>query len=107
MNDWGGIMILDENFAYLVLAIVAEIPYGKVATYGLVAKLAGYPRNSRLVARVLSDADLYGSFPCHRVVNAAGRIAPHWPEQRALLEDEGVVFNESGLLSLKDYLWQI
>ena len=48
---------LNEEFAFLVLAIVAEIPRGKVATYGQIAELAGYPRNSRLVGKVLSHGE--------------------------------------------------
>ena len=81
---------LEEDFAYQVLAVVEEIPEGCVATYGQIAALIGYPKNSRLVARVLARAEYYGSFPCHRVVNHAGRLAPGWPEQAALLRQEGV-----------------
>lgn len=41
-------MLIDEGFAWLILEIVREIPCGKVATYGQIAKLAGHPRHSRL-----------------------------------------------------------
>ena len=63
-----------EDFAYEVLSVVAEIPEGTVATYGQIARLIGRDKNSRLVARVLSHASDYGEFPCHRVVNHAGRL---------------------------------
>lgn len=76
---------LDDAFAYAVLSIVEEIPVGTVATYGQIARLMGREKNARLVARVLSHAQQYGQFPCHRVVNHAGRLAPGWPEQAALL----------------------
>ena len=78
-----------EDFAYEVLSVVAEIPEGTVATYGQIARLIGRDKNSRLVARVLSHASNYGDFPCHRVVNHAGRLVPGWPEQAFLLRQEG------------------
>ena len=65
-----------EDFAYEVLSVVGEIPEGTVATYGQIARLIGRDKNSRLVARVLSHASDYGDFPCHRVVNHAGRLVP-------------------------------
>ena len=68
-------MIIDEAFAWLILEIVAEIPYGQTATYGQIADLAGHPRNARAVGRILSHAEIFGNYPCHRVVNAAGRTA--------------------------------
>ena len=69
-------MKLDEDLIYEILSAVGEIPYGRVATYGQIA---------RLIGRVLSRAEYYGDYPCHRVVNHQGRTAPGWPEQRALL----------------------
>ena len=98
-------MQYDENFAYLVLAIVEEIPKGKVVTYGKLADMAGYPRNSRLVGKVLSNSSNYGTYPCHRVVNVNGRLVPGWIQQRSLLEDEGVTFRENGNVNLKKHLW--
>ena len=50
-------------------------------------------------------AEYYGRYPCHRVVNHAGRTAPGWPEQRALLEDEGVTFKPDGHVDLKRHRW--
>lgn len=66
----------NDRLAYEILSVVAEIPAGKVATYGQIARLIGREKNSRLVAKVLSQAELYGEYPCHRVVNHAGRLAP-------------------------------
>lgn len=73
--------ILNDVFIYQVLSIVEKIPAGKVATYGQIARLAGRERNARLVGRILSQAEYYGKYPCHRVVNHAGRLVPGWPEQ--------------------------
>ena len=96
---------LDEGFIDLVLSIVLEIPEGKVATYGLIASLAGYDGNARLVGKVLSNADLYGDFPCHRVVNSSGRLVPFWPEQKDLLIKENITFKNNGNVDLKKHLW--
>lgn len=84
--------MLNENLIYEILSVVEEIPAGKVASYGQIAKLIGRDRNARLVGQVLSRAEYYGSYPCHRVVNHAGRLVPHWTGQRELLLEEGVLF---------------
>lgn len=97
---------LTDDFAYEVLSVVEEIPEGKVATYGQIARLIGREKNARLVARVLSHAEYYGEFPCHRVVNHAGRLAPGWQEQRFLLEDEGVELKDRNHVDLKKYQWK-
>ena len=94
-----------EALIYEILSVVAEIPEGRVATYGQIARLIGRPRNARLVGRVLSQAEFYGSFPCHRVVNHAGRLAPHFAEQAALLAREGVICKENGCVDLSRFQW--
>lgn len=99
-------MGLSDDIVYEILSAVSEIPEGKVATYGQIAALIGKERNARLVGRVLSVAGFYGDYPCHRVVNAAGRTAPHFSEQRALLEEEGVEFKENGTVDMKKYKWE-
>ena len=76
---------MDEKIVYEILSVVEEIPEGCVASYGQIARLIGRDRNARLVGRVLSMAQFYGDYPCHRVVNHAGRLAPHFPEQRERL----------------------
>ncbi|MBQ8161169.1 MAG: MGMT family protein, partial [Clostridia bacterium] len=70
-----------------------------------IARLIGREKNARLVGRVLSMAEFYGDYPCHRVVNAAGRTAPHFEEQRALLEEEGVTFLKNGCADMKLHRW--
>ena len=69
---------MDEDLIYEILSVVGEIPEGKVATYGQIAKLIGRDKNARLVGKVLSHAEYYGKYPCHRVVNHAGRVVPGW-----------------------------
>lgn len=72
---------------------VWKIPRGKVATYGAVARAAGYPRHARQVAWALRAA--HGAIPWHRVVGAGGQIKLSGSpglEQRLRLESEGVIF---------------
>lgn len=98
--------VLNEKLIYEILSAVEEIPEGKVATYGQIARLIGRDRNARLVGRVLSMAEYFGKYPCHRVVNHAGRTVPHWPEQKSLLQQEGILFKDENHVSLKDFIWK-
>lgn len=97
--------VLDDGLVYEILSVVAEIPEGRVATYGQIARLIGREKNARLVGRVLSSADSYGQYPCHRVVNHAGRLAPGWREQGDLLAREGVLLKDGGYVDLRRYQW--
>ena len=98
--------ILQENLIYEILSVVEEIPEGRVATYGQIARLIGREKNARLVGKVLSMAGYYGKYPCHRVVNHAGRLAPGWPEQKDLLRQEGGSLKNENHVNLKEYQWQ-
>ena len=99
--------VLNEDLIYEILSVVEEIPKGAVATYGQIAKLIGRDRNSRLVGRVLGMSQYYGDYPCHRVVNHAGRLVPGWTAQRFLLEEEGVSMKDTNHVDLKQYQWKI
>lgn len=97
--------ILDEKLIYEILSVVAEIPEGKVATYGQIARLIGRDKNARLVGKVLSMAEFYGEYPCHRVINYAGRLVPGWQEQAELLHREGVLLKNQNYVGLKQCQW--
>ena len=99
--------VLNDELAYLILSVVDEIPKGKVATYGQIAGLIGKEKYSRLVGKVLSNADCYGNYPCHRVVNHNGRTAPGFDMQKELLIREGVSFKDEDHVDLKKHLWKI
>ena len=90
-----------------VLNIVAQIPYGRVTTYGHIAVLAGWPSHARMVGRTLRYTPGAEKLPCHRVVNIAGRTAPGWSRQRTLLEEEGVAFKPNGQVDMGRHLWQL
>ena len=91
---------MNENIIYEILSVVDEIPEGKVASYGQIARLIGREKNARMVGKVLSQSGYYGDYPCHRVVNHAGRLAPHFPEQRDLLLVEGVIFKNRNCVDM-------
>lgn len=97
--------VLDENLIYEILSVVDEIPKGKVATYGQIARIIGRDKNARLVGKVLSMSEYYGQYPCHRVVNHSGRLAPGWKEQGDLLKQEGVLIKDNNHVDLKRYQW--
>ena len=97
--------LLTEELVYEILSVVSEIPAGRVAAYGQIAALIGREKNARLVGKALSLAELYGDYPCHRVVNHAGRLAPGFLDQRRLLEKEGVAFKENGCVDMKRFRW--
>lgn len=89
--------------------IVRQVPAGKVATYGQIARLAGMPRCARTVGYAMADCR-DPSVPCHRVVDRFGGTKAafdvHGPgTQRALLEAEGVVFRLDGTVDLETCRW--
>lgn len=94
-----------------IYEVVSRIPKGKVATYGLVARMAGNPRWSRVVGYALHNNPAPGVIPCHRVVNREGKVAESFAFggsdiQRKMLEDEGIVFEVDGHIDLEKYLWK-
>lgn len=97
---------IQEDLVYEILSVVEEIPEGRVATYGQIARLIGREKNARLVGKVLSMAQFYGTYPCHRVVNHAGRLAPGWPEQAELLKAEGVALKDESHVDIRKYQWE-
>lgn len=75
-----------------IIDVLLALGEGEVTTYGDVADVAGHPRQSRLVGRILATTEV--EVPWWRVVNAAGRIVSGQPdEQRSLLRSEGVTID--------------
>ena len=74
---------------------IACVPYGKVATYGQVATLAGYPGRARQVGFALAGMPEEWDLPWHRIINAQGKVSPRSGSnhllQYELLASEGVV----------------
>lgn len=96
----------------LIYAVVAQVPKGRVATYGQIAQLAGLPRQARLVGYALSALAAGNRLPWHRVVNARGRISERGDDgsaaltQRKRLEREGIRFAADGSIALAQYQWR-
>lgn len=90
---------------YQILEAVSEIPYGKVATYGQIARLIGLEKGARYVGNVLRYSELYGEYPCHRVVTHSGRLVPGWIEQYDLLFSENVSFVDREHVDMRKHMW--
>lgn len=93
-----------------IFAAVRRIPRGRVSTYGAIARVAGLPRQARLVGYALHRLGASTSVPWHRVINAAGRISlgdasGAATTQRLRLIAEGVVVDSGGRVSLARYGW--
>lgn len=100
-----------KTFRHKVITLVKQIPEGKVATYGQIARLVAAPRAARQIGMVLfglRDSEA-GDIPWQRVINAQGGISTykvgHGELQRALLEAEGVVFDAQGRVDLSVFCW--
>jgi methylated-DNA-protein-cysteine methyltransferase related protein len=104
-------MKLEPLFRTKVLALVQQIPHGKVSTYGALALMTGYPKRARHVGHLLrgiSEATAQ-DIPWHRVINASGKLSTYkigtGDLQKVLLESEGIVFSKTGKLDLKRLEW--
>jgi methylated-DNA-protein-cysteine methyltransferase-like protein len=94
-----------------IYRIVRRIPRGRVATYGQIARLAGMPNHARQVGYALHSLPEDSGVPWQRVVNHRGEVsgrsfAGMERVQRALLESEGVEFDERGRLDLARVQWR-
>lgn len=102
---------MDERteFTKKVIKLIKSIPEGNVATYGLIAALAGKPQGSRGVGWILHSSTNGHELPWQRVIKSTGHLS--FPEmsspyfrQKRLLELEGVSMT-NGKVDLKVYLW--
>lgn len=106
-----GIPALRISKNYLkIWETVKKIPFGRVATYGQIAALAGLGGHARLVGYALHAAPDEIEIPWQRVINARGRISlpredGRYYLQKTLLEAEGIIFEEERI-DLKKYRWQ-
>lgn len=99
----------NENSFEKIYRIVKQIPYGKVASYGQVAELAGNRRWSRVVGYALHVNPDPEGIPCFRVVTRDGYPSKAFAfggenEQISLLESEGIEFID-GHVDMAKYQW--
>ena len=93
-NDPSGLSPADVRRTALYLAL-AQVPEGKVVSYGQLAELAGLGKAARWVGRTLSQLPEGSALPWHRVLGAGGRLSlpagsTSGDEQRARLRTEGL-----------------
>lgn len=92
-----------------VYMIVANIPPGKVVTYGQIAMMVG-GLTARQVGYAMRNAP--SGLPAHRVVNSLGKLSPEYvfgsqELQRTVLEKEGVTFTPAGNIQMRKHLWEV
>lgn len=103
-TDGGG------GFAGRVRSLILSVPFGRVATYGQIALLAGRPGGARGVAWILHSSSRKYGLPWHRIVSGRGTISlprgSGFEKQRDLLMRERVETDEAGRVDLDRYIWK-
>lgn len=100
----------EKNFFDKVYEVAALIPYGRVTSYGAIAKYLGTARSARMVGWAMNGAGEMEHVPAHRVVNKAGLLTgkhhfdgTHLMQQ--LLENEGVKVVNNQIIDLDKHFW--
>jgi methylated-DNA-protein-cysteine methyltransferase-like protein len=99
------------NFFERVYAVVRQIPYGKVTSYGAIAKVLGASRSARMVGWAMNAAHNLEDVPAHRVVNQKGLLTGkhHFDGtnlMQQLLENEGIVVVDNQIMDFESVFWQ-
>ncbi|SFB66883.1 methylated-DNA-protein-cysteine methyltransferase related protein [Flagellimonas taeanensis] len=99
----------EENFFDKVYAVAREIPYGRVTSYGAIAKYLGAARSARMVGWAMNNSSAK-DVPAHRVVNRVGVLTgKHHFEgtnlMQQLLENEGVKVKYNQIVDFQKYFW--
>ncbi|KLN66370.1 MULTISPECIES: DNA base-flipping protein [Vibrio] len=98
-----------DQFLMQIFAVIHQIPFGKVSTYGEIAKLSGYPGYARHVGKALGNLPPDSKLPWFRVINSQGRISLKGEDlvrQREALIAEGIEVSIDGKVKLGRYRWQ-
>jgi methylated-DNA-protein-cysteine methyltransferase related protein len=99
-----------DNFFERVYTVARQIPYGKVTSYGAIAKALGTGRSARMVGWAMNAAHNLEDVPAHRVVNRKGLLTgKHHFEgtnlMQQLLENEGIVVEDNQIVDLEKVFW--
>ncbi|HET8809236.1 MAG TPA: MGMT family protein [Flavobacteriaceae bacterium] len=102
---------MEENFFEKVYAVARQIPYGKVTSYGAIAKAIGAGKSARMVGYAMNGASNIADIPAHRVVNRNGVLTGkhHFKGtnlMQQLLESEGIVVKNDQIQNLEKVLWK-
>ena len=100
----------NDNFFERVYEVVRKIPYGKVTSYGAIAKYLGAARSARMVGWAMNASHGDESIPAHRVVNRKGLLTGkhHFSGinlMQQLLENEGITIKEAKIVNLESVFW--
>ena len=98
-----------DQFLVQIFATINQIPYGKVSTYGDIAKFSGYPGYARHVGKALGNLPKDSKLPWFRVINSQGKISlkgPDFVRQSQALIAEGIAVSPEGKVALKQFRWQ-
>lgn len=100
-----------ENFFERVYEIARQIPYGRVTSYGAIAKALGTARSARMVGWAMNASHNLEDVPAHRVVNRKGLLTgKHHFEgtnlMQQLLESEGVKVVNNQIIDFEKHFWE-
>lgn len=100
----------NDSFFEKVYNVVRQIPYGRVTSYGAIAKYLGTAGSARMVGWAMNASHSYDDVPAHRVVNRAGLLSGkhHFPGtdlMQQLLENEGIAVKNNQITNFKEYFW--
>ncbi|MEQ6125000.1 MGMT family protein [Pseudotenacibaculum sp. MALMAid0570] len=100
----------NDNFFERVYAVARLIPYGRVTSYGAIAKYLGAARSARMVGWAMNGSGKHEDVPAHRVVNRKGLLTGKHHFQgtnlmQQLLENEGIVVKENQIQDLDKIFW--
>lgn len=100
-------MVLINQFYEQIYALVLQIPYGKVVSYGQIAWMLGRPRSAREVGRAMRCCK--ENLPCHRVIMADGSVSGGMfaDIRKEILESEGVAFLPDGRVDIESFRWKM
>lgn len=101
----------EENFFERVYVIARQIPFGKVTSYGAIAKALGAGRSARMVGWAMNACHNRDDIPAHRVVNQKGLLTGkhHFDGtnlMQQLLENEGVKVVNNQIVDLEKHFWK-
>ena len=110
LNHWI-LMDKNENFFERVYQIARLIPYGRVTSYGAIARHLGSGRSARMVGWAMNASHGLEDVPAHRVVNSKGILTgKHHFEgtnlMQQLLESEGAVIENNQIVNFKELYWE-
>lgn len=101
----------EHDFFDRVYEVCRKIPYGRVSTYGAIAKAIGAPKSARMVGWALNKSThLLPPVPAHRVLNRNGMLSgkkafENPNEMQRLLEKEGLEVHKDQVVSFEKYFW--